>query len=214
MGAKAKLLVTLAVAGICGMLALPSVASAAARSAVTIHNPVGDNFKGFVFSPRPDQCADARTVKLFRQIGKGQDPKRDVKVARTYTSGRSPSGKHKWLASLRRPRPGNYYARVPATTACQADNSRAIHLSARPDTKIDSASIFHRTAYFHYRAVGGIEPYRFRCKLDDRRYRRCRGYSKNYMHLSRGHHVFQVFPVGGNGKWDPTPAKQRFRITS
>jgi hypothetical protein len=72
-----------------------------------------------------------------------------------------------------------------------------------------------RSALFYYIAKGGVEPYRFRCKLDDKPYRRCgdgEGDTRDYSHLSRGHHVFKVFAVDTNGKRDPTPAKRGFHF--
>ena len=203
---------TLAFAATCGALALPSTASAA-RSGVTIHLRVADEFKGFVFSPKPRQCADGRTVKLFRQEGKRQNPKRDVKVAKTQASRRG-SGKYMWIVDLRHPRPGNYYATVAATAGCQADNSKTIHLAGRPNTKITGVHVDHRSVSFHYRVVGGIAPYLVRCKLDDQPYRTCKEYRKSYRKLSRGRHVFKVRAVGHDGKRDRTPAKRRFHVPS
>jgi hypothetical protein len=212
MGTRTKVLITLALVGAGAVLTLPSAASAV-RSGVTIHLFVGDTLKGFVFSPKPRQCADGRTVNLFRQKGKKQNPKRDIKVAKTQAARRS-NGKYRWEVSLHRPRPGDYYAQVPASAICQADNSKAAHISVRPQTKIDIASPGESTAFFHFYAVGGIAPYRFRCKLDDQRYRHCPGFQKNYRHVSRGDHVFKVFAIGDNGKRDPTPAKKSFHVPS
>jgi hypothetical protein len=212
MGTRAKVLATFALAGACALLGLPSAASAA-RSGVTMHLFVGDDVKGFVFSPKPRKCADGRTVRVFRQKGKQENPKRDVKVAKAQAARRA-NGKYKWEVGLDRPRPGDYYAQVPATAACQEDSSKTVRITARPHTKIISSTIFDntRSALFQYRAVNGVEPYKFRCKLDDQPYRRCRGYQKNYSHLSRGHHVFKVFAIGGNGKRDRTPAKRGFHF--
>ena len=217
MGARAKVFVTLALAGTCGVLALPSAASAA-RSGVTIHNLIGDGFKGYVFSPKPRQCARDRTVRVFRQKGKKQNPKRDIKVAKTAPARKAAGGKYRWSAAPHRPRPGDYYAQIRATTGCQADRSKTFRISARPRTRLITSYITPttRSAGFYYIAKGGLAPYRFRCKLDDKPYRRCgRGLSdtKNYSHLSRGHHVFKVFAVDTNGKRDPTPAKRGFHFT-
>ena len=211
MGAKAKVFVTLALAGACGVLALPSAAGAA-PSGVTIHLRIGDQFKGFVFSPKPSQCAENRRVKLFRQKGKQPNPKRDVKVATTQASKRG-NGKYRWIVDLRRPRPGNYYAKVPASAACQGDNSKTIRLSARPNTEIGE-TLFdsNRSLTFYYDAIGGVSPYHFQCRLDDQSYRRCGSYKKAYRHLSRGRHVFRVRAIGANGKRDRTPAQRGFHI--
>jgi hypothetical protein len=212
MGIRTKALATFALAGACGMLALPSMASAA-RSGVTIHLFQGSRFEGFVFSPKPGQCADGRRVRLFKEKGKGQNPKRDKRVAQTHAFKNS-GGKYRWRALHYDPHSGKFYARVSATSACQADNSRTIQLSARPNTKIVDVSINRnkRSAFFHYRAFGGIAPYNYRCKLDQRRYKRCQDNAKSYFHVSRGHHVFKVRAVGHNGKSDRTPAKRGFRM--
>jgi len=183
----------------------------ATPSGVTIHLRVSDNFKGYVFSPKPGQCADGRTVKLLRQKGSGQHPNRDLKVAKTQAT-RNSNGKYRWIVLPPHPRPGKYYARVPATAACQADNSKTIRLSARPDTKISGVDFDRRSATVFYHAVGGVAPYDFRCKLDDRRYRRCPDFYKKYTELSRGHHVVKVRAIGDDGKRDRTPAKRGFRI--
>jgi hypothetical protein len=111
LGAKAKVFVTLALAGTCAVLALPSIAAGAARSGVTIHNYRGDGFKGSVFSPKPRQCARTRTVRVFRQKGKEENPKRDIKVAKTAPHRRA-GDKYRWELYPDRPRPGDYYAQV------------------------------------------------------------------------------------------------------
>jgi hypothetical protein len=211
MGSRIKLLATLAVASACGLLALPTTASAAARSGVTIHLRVSDNFKGYVFSPKPIKCADTRTVKLLRQRGDAQHPQRDAEVAKTQATENS-NGKYRWIADPPHPRPGKYYARVPATTSCQADNSKTIRLTPRPDTKINKALFDRRSATFFYYAVGGVTPYDFQCKLDDHRYRRCPDFHKKYRKLGRGRHVFRVRAIGDDGKRDHTPAKRGFQF--
>jgi hypothetical protein len=212
MGTRTKVLATLALAGACGVLAVPSMASAA-RSGVTIHLYQGAGFEGFVFSPKPGQCADGRTVKVFKQTGKGQNPKRDKRVARTHAFKNS-GGKYRWHALHHQPHPGKYYARVSATSGCQADNSKTLHISARPNTKITDVSISRnkRQVIFEYKGSGGLPPYRYKCKLDDRPYNHCQGNSKLYKNVSRGHHVFKVRAVGHNGKSDRTPAKRGFRM--
>ena len=65
MGARAKVFVTLALAGACAVLALPSIAAGAARSGVTIHHAFGGAVVGEVFSQKPQRCAKHRKVKLF-----------------------------------------------------------------------------------------------------------------------------------------------------
>jgi hypothetical protein len=218
MGAKAKVFVTLALVGACAVLALPSIAAGAARSGVTIHSLPGVAFKGYVFSPKPRQCARNRTVRVFRQKGKKQNRKRDIKVAKTtsaFTFRRRQ--RYKWETASRQFRPGDYYAQVRATAACRADSSKTVRISVRPRTRHIMTTLVPttRSADFYYQAKGGVEPYTFRCKLDHKPYRRCgRGESdsRNYTHLSRGHHVFKVFAIGDDGKRDLTPAKRAFHF--
>ena len=211
MGTRTKLLATLALAGACGALAVPSTASAA-RTGITIHQRVSDNFKGYVFSPKPAQCADGRTVRLLRQKGKMQHPNRDVEVAETQAT-RNSNGKYRWFANPPHPPSGKYYAQVRATTSCQADTSKTVRLSARPNTRIrEMHAAPDRSVTFFYYARGGASPYNFQCKLDDHRYRRCADFHKTYRKLDRGHHVFRVRAIGDDGKRDRIPAKRQFHI--
>ena len=211
MGTRTRLLAAFALAGACGALALPSVASAA-RSGVTLHLDGDGTFKGFVFSPKPGQCADGRRVELYRQRGREQHPNRDVKVAKSLAQSYS-HGRFKWTAHPLHPRPGDYYARVPKIAACRGDNSKTLHIAQRPNTKIWHMSITHgRNVTFKYRGLGGLPPYNFQCKLDDKPYRHCPPGERRYVGLARGHHVFKVRARNDVGKQDRTPAKRGFRI--
>lgn len=217
MGTRIKILVTMALVGACGALALPSAAGAAVRSGVTIHTLHG--YEGFVFSPKPRKCADGRKVELFKQKGKEQHPKRDVKVDHAQSFENS-AGKFRWEAHHYGLHPGHFYARVPATAACQADNSKTTHVSARPNTKITDMGCqgcgngdpHPRNVYFYFRGFGSISPYGYRCKIDHRPYKPCSSGRKMYRHLSFGHHVFRVFAIAHHGKRDRTPAKRGFRV--
>ena len=211
-----------AVAAVCGLLALPGVVGAArsgaAQSGVTIHLLKVGAFYGYVFSSNPGQCANDRTVELFKQKGKSQNPGRDKAVSRTRSHTNN-GRRYRWSVGYR-PRPGKFYARIPKTRACQADNSKTIHLAERPNTKITDLSIAgqggcgaHRCrgVLIDFKGHGGVPPYNYRCKRDHQQYRSCPG-SKFYGHLSTGHHVFKVFAIGANGKRDRTPAKVGFHV--
>lgn len=189
----------------------PQVVETRARSGVTIHLRVRDNFKGYVFSPKPNQCADGRTVRLMRQKGRKQHPQRDVKVAKTQAT-RNSNGKYRWIVLPPHPRPGKYYARASATTSCQADNSKTIRLAARPKTRIRKMDVDDRAVTFFYDGVGGDAPYDFRCKLDDHQFRRCPDFYKRYEKVSPGRHLFKVRAIGEDGKTDRTPAERGFQI--
>jgi hypothetical protein len=52
---------------------------------------------------------------------------------------------------------------------------------------------------------------KFKCKLDHRRYRKCRS-PKTYHHVKPGKHVFKVKAIDADGNADKTPAKDRFRV--
>ena len=224
MGTRTKLLATLALAGACGALALPSAASAKTPSGVTLHAFQNSGFRGFVFSPKPAKCADGRRVELFKEKGKKQNPKRDRKVAQAKAF--KSFDKYKWEASYRL-HPGHFYARVPATPACQADNSKTVHIAGRPKTKItgieergNGPRNRHRVA-IGFKGVGGIPRYRFRIKLDHQHWRNHKYGEVEYRtsrepsrlrHISAGDHVFQVYAIDSNGKRDRTPAKLRFHI--
>ncbi len=163
-----------------------------------------------MFSPKPEQCANHRTVKLFEQTGKKQNPGRDKAVSKTQ-SYRNHAGGYRWFDGYAS-RPGDFYARVPATPACQADNSKTIHLAVRPNTNITGIDFGGRGVLIDFKGHGGVPGYRYKCKRDHQQYRRCFGGGKFYGHLKPGHHVFKVFAIGANGKRDRTPAKRGFRI--
>jgi hypothetical protein len=212
MGTRTKLLVTLALVCAWGALALPSMAIAKARSGVTIHLDSGGTFMGFVFSPKPGRCADGRTVELYRRTGKGQRPRRDQRMRKTEAQSHG-HDRFKWSLYPSHPRPGDFYARVPRTADCLADNSKTLHLAERPNTKITGMSVTHgRNVTFKYRGSGGVPPYNFQCKLDHKPYRHCSPRERRYVHLSHGHHVFKVRARNDLGKQDRTPARRGFRI--
>ncbi len=51
----------------------------------------------------------------------------------------------------------------------------------------------------------------FQCKLDKKRYRRCKS-PKTYKGLKPGKHVFRVRAIDKAGNVDPTPAKKKFEV--
>lgn len=208
--------VAVAATAACALIALPSVVGAArsgaARSGVTIQTGRFEShgrFDGKVFSQEPEQCANHRTVKLFKQKGNEQNPARDRAVSKTQ-SYRNHGGTYRWFDGYAS-RPGDFYARVPATPACKPDNSKTIHLAVRPSTTITGLDYGNGVA-IDFRGHGGVPGYRYHCKRDHQQYRHCPGTSKFYGHLNPGHHVFRVFAIGANGKRDRTPAKRGFSV--
>jgi hypothetical protein len=208
MGPRTKLLAMLAVAGACGLFALPSTAGAAARSGVTIHEKGGGGFKGFVFSPKPGKCADGRMVSLLKKTENGAE-----RLEVTHAS-KDSDGRYRWRASEFPLRPGRFYARVSKTSACQADDSKTLRITARPNTKITSVSIQHRDnrAIFEYHAEGGFKPYRLFCRLDRHRVEDCGNTRESFGDVSPGRHVFRVWAKGANDRKERRPAKRRFKM--
>ena len=128
MGTRTKLLATLALVGGCALLAVPSIA-AATPSGVTIHH-IGHHFLfGYVFSPKPRQCAKDRRVRVFRQTGKTQNRRRDPRVGEEPTK-KMNSGKYRW--TYRRSGPSlighSYYVVITKGHGCEGDASRTIHV--------------------------------------------------------------------------------------
>jgi hypothetical protein len=97
MGIGTKLLGTFVLAGACAVLAVPSIA-ATTPSGVTIHNTGHHLLFGYVFSPKPRQCAKDRRVRVFRQIGKEQNRRRDRRVGEEPTK-KASSGKYRGLTT-------------------------------------------------------------------------------------------------------------------
>lgn len=88
--------------------------------------------------------------------------------------------------------------------------SCAVAAAPRPNTVIHVARVRRHTAYFHWGYRGTVRATKYQCKLDRRRWRRCRP-GKTYRDLRRGWHRFAVRAGNANG-WDRTPATRRFRI--
>lgn len=217
MGTTTKLLTTLALAGAIGILALPSIAGAA-RTGVTIHMH-RDFLYGYVFSPKPERCAEGRKVRVLKKTGKHKHPSQDRRLASTsaheLTSGPH-EGKFRWgNVKIRRSfGDGKVYAFTPKLKKCDRDISDAIKVSARPNTKITRVSIQHREhrAIFEYHAVGGIKPYELFCRLDKHPVEECGNTRETFGGVSPGRHVFRVWAKGANGLKERTPARRTFRM--
>ena len=148
--------------------------------------------------------------QAVRAEGKKQDPRRDKAVSRTRTY-RNHAGRYSWFDGYAS-HPGDFYARVPATPACQADNSKTVHLAVHPNTRVTGLDSGRNGVLIDLRGHGGVPGYRYKCKRDHQQYRHCPGTSRFYGHLKSGRHVFKVFAIGANGKRDKTPAKRGFSI--
>lgn len=91
---------------------------------------------------------------------------------------------------------------------------RELVLGASPP----STSIFfhrlsqkRRTAKVWFTADNGVSPYHFKCKLDNKRYKRCSS-PQPYKHLDHGKHRFKVVATDSRGKADTSPATWSFRL--
>ena len=109
------------------MLVVPSVAGAA-RSGVTIHHKNRFQFYGYVFSPDPNRCARFRSVRLFKQVGKEQNRRRDIKVSANAANDKAGSNRYKWHANERDFTHGRFYALVGKIPGCKRDSSRTIRV--------------------------------------------------------------------------------------
>lgn len=82
---------------------------------------------------------------------------------------------------------------------------------AAPTTTILKAKVKELTARFRFKGTdAGGASLKFECKLDGKKYHRCRS-PKTYKNLQPGKHKFLVRAVSANGT-DSTPAKRKFRI--
>jgi hypothetical protein len=68
-----------------------------------------------------------------------------------------------------------------------------------------------RATTVRFRFVSSEEKSHFECKLDRKRFKKCKS-PKKYKGLRPGKHVFKVRAVDAAGNADPTPAKRKFRI--
>ena len=126
---KRKLLATVVVLAVCGVIFVTGFASAGTRAEtkVTIKTENGD-FWGYVSSPRPRRCAEGRKVVLFKQTGREQDPRVDERIA---TDTASLSGDRYMWSTGNTGVFGKFYARAPKTPDCKADSSETVR-SVRP----------------------------------------------------------------------------------
>jgi hypothetical protein len=127
-GTRTKVLAMFALAGACALLAVPSIA-ATTPSGVTIHHKGHHFLFGYVFSPKPRQCAKDRRVRVFRQTGKTQNRRRDPRVGEEPTK-KMNSGKYRWTYRRRGPSliGHSYYVVITKGHGCEGDASGTIHV--------------------------------------------------------------------------------------
>jgi hypothetical protein len=121
---KLKSLLIVAVA-ICGAVAMTGIAGAggAAETKVTFRPDNGD-FHGRVLSPKLYKCANNRTVKVYRQRGRRQNPGREDVVAKDTSE---LQGDHGVWSTGNTGLDGKFYARAGRKPGCKPDASRTKH---------------------------------------------------------------------------------------
>lgn len=123
---QSKLVLLFAVAAVAGLVAMASLAIAneRANSIVTIHGDNGD-FHGRIHSKRQG-CLGDRIVKVYKQKGDSQRPKRDPVIAKDISEKDGDHGV--WAVGNTGFKKGNFYAKVRRNDACRANFSQTIHL--------------------------------------------------------------------------------------
>ena len=85
----------------------------------------GDNgdYYGYVKSDKK-KCASSRKVKVFKQKGKNQEPKKDKKIGTDISD---PNGKKsEWAIGNSGYKSGKFYAKVGKTDSCKGATSKTI----------------------------------------------------------------------------------------
>ena len=99
------------------------VGPSAAKTTVTIEGQNGD-FQGTVDSPKLNRCADGRTIKVYMQTGDVQDPSADTEIGSDTSSLNGDHGE--WSIGNSGYKSGQFYARAPKKSGCQAGRSDTI----------------------------------------------------------------------------------------
>ena len=102
-------------------------------------------------------------------------------------------------------------ARVAEVASGKAKRKQKFSVKPAPRTTITAANVAGRKATFKFHARRAHPPYRFRCKLDHRGYRKCSS-PKAYRSLKPGEHTVKVRATDARGTVDRTPAKKSFEI--
>ena len=111
------------------VLALSGAAGASAAgkadSKVSIKGHDGDYY-GYVKSSSEAYCANARTVKVFKQLGSEQNPKTDLKIGTDTASADGMTGRYLWEIGNSGYKNGKFYAKVGKTDYCKGATSKTI----------------------------------------------------------------------------------------
>lgn len=116
-----KLSIALAVALLCGAVAMVSTAGARGKAPTTVTIKFnGDGFQGKVESSKA-KCVKNRTVKVYKQAGNSQQPSSDQKM---FTDGTDNEGN--WDTGNSGQAHGKFYAVAKGTTSCKKGFSKTI----------------------------------------------------------------------------------------
>lgn len=80
-----------------------------------------------------------------------------------------------------------------------------------PETTIKGKPKYKQAEDTRFRFRSSIEGSTFKCRLDEAAFRGCKS-PKNYKHLERGKHRFNVYAVSSDGVADPSPATVKFKV--
>lgn len=106
---------------VCLLVALPSVASAATATRVTIQAEETLGFSGYVKSTN-GACEAGRKVTLYRQTGRKPNPRRDRKIGTDIAQPNGPDS----MWSIQTDESGKFYAYVKKNSKCAAAYSKTI----------------------------------------------------------------------------------------
>jgi|SRR5215211_5570027 len=122
-----KLFLKFAVVALIGAMAMASLAGARADRAATVVTINGDNgdFHGRITSPR-NRCLGHRTVKVFKQKGDRQNPRRDDVIGKDISERHNDAGL--WSLGNTGFKHGDFYAKVKRNDLCKLDYSKTISL--------------------------------------------------------------------------------------
>jgi hypothetical protein len=99
-----------------------AIANERANTIVTIHGQNGD-YHGTILSKRGG-CLGDRTVKVFKQKGAGQNPKRDTVIGKDISERNGDHGV--WSIGNSGFKHGKFYAKALRTDACRGNYSKTI----------------------------------------------------------------------------------------
>lgn len=122
---RSKLVLSFALAAVAGLLAIAglSIASERANSIVTIRGDNGD-YHGRILSKRQG-CLGDRIVKVYKQKGDHQRPRRDQVIGKDTSEKDGDHGV--WSVGNTGFKHGDFYAKVRRTDSCRGNFSQTIH---------------------------------------------------------------------------------------